>query len=405
MTKHVRGTARTQRRWFAAWAGVVLIASLANVAAWVWHVGGVVRVLSNIAWLFGLPGWVPIYALGFRSIRDHPGWILGANAIAWAAWFAVVLVGAAIRNRTRARGDRHVPVPDPSRRKFLAHTGIGMLSGGFIGAPVYGAAVEPSMLRTRRYTVPIRGLPSDFDGLRLVQFADPHLGPRIPASYVASAVRHAIGLAPDVVVLNGDYVADGTQEIERIADLLAPLVRSATVGAVGVLGNHDWWADASKVRDAMRRVGVRMIDNDRVWIDPLTRLLSEFPPVGGLALVGLGDLDEDETDMDGAFRGVDAPTPRIVVAHQPDSAELSGWSVPDAPRADLMLSGHTHGGQVRIPLVGTPMVPSRYGQKYAGGLVQGPHFPVIVSRGVGMSLLPVRIGVPPEVSLITLKRE
>ena len=76
----------------------------------------------------------------------------------------------------------------------------------------------------------------------------------------------------------------------------------------------------------------------------------------------------------------------------------------DAPRMDLMLSGHTHGGQVRIPFIGTPIVPSRFGQKNAGGLVQGPRCPVFVSRGVGMSLLPVRLGVPPEIGLITLLR-
>jgi predicted MPP superfamily phosphohydrolase len=97
-------------------------------------------------------------------------------------------------------------------------------------------------------------------------------------------------------------------------------------------------------------------------------------------------------------------TPRLVIAHEPDTAEIGPLRDADAPRIDLMLSGHTHGGQVRLPLVGAPIVPSRYGQKYAGGLVEGPRFPVLVSRGIGMSILPIRFAVAPEIVEVTLTR-
>jgi predicted MPP superfamily phosphohydrolase len=92
--------------------------------------------------------------------------------------------------------------------------------------------------------------------------------------------------------------------------------------------------------------------------------------------------------------------PRLLLAHEPDTAELPQLN----HRVDLMLAGHTHGGQVKLPLLGTPVVPSAFGSKYAGGLVQGPAYPVLVSRGIGTSIVPVRWGVPPEVVVITLTR-
>lgn len=252
--------------------------------------------------------------------------------------------------------------------------------------------------------MPITNLPDELDGLRIVQFADPHLGPRIPATFIESAVERAIALKPDIVVLNGDYVGHGEREIERIADLLTPLTQGTSIGVVGVLGNHDWWANGPRMKAELERVGVWMIDNDRVWLHAKSRILSATASSDSLALVGLGDLSEDDTDIDAAFRDIDPSTPRLLVTHQPDTAELDEIRSSSGPRIDLMLCGHTHGGQVRIPFIGTPLVPSAYGQKYAGGLVRGPRFPVIVSRGLGMSLLPVRVGVPPELSSITLRR-
>ena len=147
-----------------------------------------------------------------------------------------------------------------------------------------------------------------------------------------------------------------------------------------------------------------MIDNDRVWIDPISMSIADTPLDNALAIVGLGDLTEDATDIPKAFREIQTDTPRVLLAHQPDTAEIGSLKNPDAPRVDVMFSGHTHGGQVRIPFIGTPLVPSNYGSKYAGGLVQGPRFPVVVSRGIGMSLLPVRFRVPPEIVEVTLTR-
>ena len=147
-----------------------------------------------------------------------------------------------------------------------------------------------------------------------------------------------------------------------------------------------------------RRAGIRLLDRDHVFLGP--EGLREEPGEDALCLAGFGDLWEDEHDPADALVGVPGATPRLVLSHNPDYAER----IPADLRVDLLLAGHTHGGQVRVPGRGTPVVPSAFGQKYAGGLCQGPRCPVQVSRGVGMAYLPVRIGVPPEIVELTLVR-
>jgi hypothetical protein len=283
-------------------------------------------------------------------------------------------------------------------------SGVAALGGAGAGAAMW----TPWSLTTRRYRVPIADLPRGLDGLRIVQLTDTHLGPRVPASFIEEAVGLARSLHPDVVVLTGDYVHNGRRHIERAAELFRPLVesRNGCMGVVAVLGNHDHYADAAAMAAALRARGIRVIDNRRLFVDGGRRLRDEDGGEDGLCLAGLGDLYEDAIDVESALGGVPAKLPRIVLAHNPDTAELSALAsngLP-GPRIDLMISGHTHGGQVSLPLIGPPITMSRFGQKYAHGLVRGPACPVLVSAGVGMSLLPVRIGVPPEVVEITLER-
>ncbi len=397
-------------RGAAVWFVGTVIGSASGIVAWTYHIDGAVRIIANTGYILALPGWVMLYAIGFSGIRDHPLGIIAANGLAWFVW--VVLFFIMLRLRAiwiRSQHPKPNPVqsdvPDPSRRAFMCNAAIGVTTVGAITAPGYATLVEPWSIKTRRYTVPIKGLDPVFEGLKVVQVADTHLGPRIPASFIEQAYRLAIAENPDLIFLTGDHVQDGTQDNQRAAELCKPLVEHATIATVGVLGNHDWWGDGHHMTNALRAQGVHMIDNDRVWIDPKTRAIThQDPGAGSLALVGLGDLSDDYVDPPNAFREVAAHSATIVLAHNPDCAELDALIEPNAPKIDLMCSGHTHGGQVRIPFLGTPIVPSRFGSKYAGGLVQGPAFPVHISRGVGMSLLPVRVGVPPEISVITLTR-
>jgi predicted MPP superfamily phosphohydrolase len=148
---------------------------------------------------------------------------------------------------------------------------------------------------------------------------------------------------------------------------------------------------------AFARIGVPLIDNHRLFLTP-AGLRNKPYPGRSICLAGVGDVWEDEVSFKKAIGGISRQIPRIVLSHNPDAAEM----MESGCRVDLMLSGHTHGGQVKLPLIGMPFKVTRYGHKYIGGLCHGPMCPVIVSRGVGMSGLPIRLGVPPELGLITL---
>lgn len=263
-----------------------------------------------------------------------------------------------------------------------------------MGVGTWAVWVEPARLAVRRYTVAISGLPDWAEGLRLVQLSDTHYGPYIPLYHLRRAVRRANGLEADLVVLTGDYVHRTPAAIEQGVGVLGEL--RARRGVFAVLGNHDHWEDAEAIRRVLREGGIRVLDWDRVFLG--AEGLSVEPQGQSLCLAGFGDLWEDPRPPATALHGVPPQVPRIVLSHNPDQAE----QVPSGLRVDLMLAGHTHGGQVRLPGWGTPLVPSRYGQKYAGGRCPGPGFPVVVSRGVGMAYLPLRWGVRPELVEVTL---
>ncbi len=394
------------------WIVLTAIGSASGIVVWVYNIDGMARVLGNAAYIMALPGWVALRVFGFFGIRSSIPGIIVAHALSWFFWCSCFVIACSVRtwlvHRQASTEISSKPADEPinlKRRAFLGNAAVGGVTLGGLATPGYATLIEPWEIKVRQYTVPIKDLDPRLDGLRLVQMADTHLGPRIPESFVASAVDLVIAQRPDLVLLTGDHVHDGAEEIERAARLCKPLVEHAKIGVVGVLGNHDWWADGPKVSNELASQGVQMIDNNRVWIDPQDRSITHRDPgEGGLAIVGVGDLDEDVINIERAFRGVDPQTPRLLLSHNPDVAEVHMLIKPGSARVDLMCSGHTHGGQIRIPLIGTPIVPSVHGSKYAGGLVDGPAFPVHISRGVGMSVLPVRVGVPPEISVITLTR-
>lgn len=299
-----------------------------------------------------------------------------------------------------------VPGARISRRRFLVS---GSLTLGFGGAAsaAHAAMVEPWGLCVSRVRVPIRDLPASLHGFRIAQVSDTHLGPKVPSWAVSAAVDLTLSLRPDLIALTGDYVERADHHAEPAAELFRPLLDSpGCAGVVAVMGNHDWYGDGPRVRAALARVGVTMLDNHRVFLDAPTRTLrAEEPPAGrALCIAGVGDLEMDRPDFALALGGVREGTPRILLSHNPDAAELPSLTATGAPRVDAMLSGHTHGGQVRFPFLGALWIPSAYGDKYTGGVAQGPACPVVVSRGVGMSILPLRLNCPPEIVEITLYR-
>jgi predicted MPP superfamily phosphohydrolase len=289
-----------------------------------------------------------------------------------------------------------------TRRAFLKLAGAGAVASA--GLSSYAFAVEPRFrLDVTRYRLRPRGFPALDRPIRIAAIADLHAcDPWMPLSRIEEIVDVTNGLEPDLVVLLGDFMA-GMQRFRFdavpspewgrvLGGLKAPL------GVRAVLGNHDWWTDVAAARSALRDNHIPVFENEVELIRP-----QNGPPFW---LAGLGDQLAHHTgyrefrgadDLPGMLARVgDDSTPVIMLAHEPDIFHKG------PERVALTLSGHTHGGQVNLPFIGRPIVPSAYGQRYAYGHVVEDDRHLIVSGGLGCSGLPVRFGVPPEIVLVEL---
>lgn len=281
--------------------------------------------------------------------------------------------------------------------------GSGLVAAGL---GIYAFGIEPFLTpKVRTYRVHSERL-SYFKhrngrGLRIAALADLHAS-RIwmTSDRIKKIVAQTNALKPDVIVLLGDFVSGF--ELARWTELpapawCAPLSRlSAPLGTFAVLGNHDCWRGGEIIRDSLEKAGIPVLHN----------VAARFRTEAGARfwLAGLGAQHarklgrgrfEGQDDLDGTMEQIDGGMdPVILLAHEPDIFP----QVPD--RVDLTLSGHTHGGQVRFPLVGAPYVPSRYGQRYAYGHRQESGRQLIVSGGLGCTGLPLRFGVAPEIVLV-----
>lgn len=260
----------------------------------------------------------------------------------------------------------------------------------------YAVRVEPTWLELNRHDVPIPDLPDAFAGLRIVQLSDFHYGKRVTADYLQEAVQLAHAQDPDLIVLTGDFIHKGYKYVSRAAEVLGRL--SAPQGVYAVLGNHDFSIRNGlgirrhrhlhqAVTEALTAQGIRVLRNESVR---LTRGRDR------LHLTGVEDLWSRRCDLDRAFDGLCVSVPRVVLAHNPRTVErLNGR------RCDLMLSGHTHGGQVNLPVLGRVAL-SRQGRRFAAGMYQYGNTYLYVNKGVGFGLR-IRYGVRPEVAVFTLR--
>jgi predicted MPP superfamily phosphohydrolase len=287
-----------------------------------------------------------------------------------------------------------------TRRKFL--TGGGALLASGVAAASYGIVIEPGLrLSIVRWPVAHPGWPAPMPPLLIAVLTDLHaMHPWMPVPRIERIVQAANELQPDLIVLLGDYVAGMARYrtgIVSIADWTAALrPLRARYGVHAVLGNHDWWVDPRGVRLGLEKVGIQVLENDAVKMQ-----------AGGRRfwLAGLGDQLAKRVrdrfvgvdDLDGTVaRTMGDEDPVILLAHEPDIF------VRVPPRVTLTLSGHTHGGQVLLPFIGRAVVPSNYGERFAyGHVVEGGRH-LLVSSGLGVSGLPVRFMVPPEIALVTL---
>ena len=270
----------------------------------------------------------------------------------------------------------------------------GALALGALGSSVllWGFVLEPARLRNEDYEIALPGWARSCDGVRVAVLSDLHVGsPFNGLDKLARIVELTRAADPDLILLTGDYVITDVPggHFTSPEDIAAALQRlSAPLGVWAVLGNHDWWLDGPRVRRALESVGIPVLE------DEATR-------VGSGAcrfwLAGVGDYWEAPHRVHKALFGIDDAAPVVAFTHNPDVFP----EVP--PRVNLTIAGHTHGGQVYIPGVGRPVVPSRYGERYAIGHIVEDGRHLFVSSGLGTSVLPVRFLVPPEISVITLR--
>jgi len=296
-----------------------------------------------------------------------------------------------------------------TRRKFLRF--LAGLSAFGTTTAAYGFGVEPLLrLRVARYDITPPRWPRGFE-LKIAAIADLHAcDPWMSLAHIETIVERTNALQPDIVVLLGDYVA-GHRHMRRqvpAAEWAAALAKlKAPLGLYAILGNHDYWDDRAVQREGQGKIIARRALEDAgipVYENDVVRLSKDSHPFW---LAGLGDQlaylparrfrpvhRVGVDDLDATLAKVTDDAPVILLAHEPDVA----MRVPK--RVALQLSGHTHGGQVRL-FGWSPVVPSRYGNRFAYGHVK-VNCDVVVSGGLGCSILPVRLGVPPEIVLVTL---
>jgi len=285
-----------------------------------------------------------------------------------------------------------------TRRRVLFGA-AGLLGVSTASTAVYAAAVEPQGLVVTRYAPAPRGWPAG-RGLSITVIADLHAGgPDMLLPHVRHVVDTANALQSDLIVLLGDYIARYKFPTERVPDRLwaAELARlQAPLGVWAILGNHDWWYHVAAVRGALADAKIPLLENDAVL---LGRDRQKF------WLAGLGDQlahplgrgrFRGEDDLPGTLKKIRTDDPVVLLAHEPDI-------FPRVPaRVALTLAGHTHGGQIRLLLVWPLFVPSKFGARFAYGHVVEDEQHMIVSGGLGTSIIPARLGVPPEIVHVRL---
>ena len=281
-----------------------------------------------------------------------------------------------------------------TRREFL-RSALKWSAGAALATAGYGGLFERSHVVVRRVEVLLDRLPEAFDGLTIAQLSDFHYHPYFSAGVIRRAVELVRQMNPDVVALTGDFVTvpefretdpEAAKATVPCAELLAPL--RPKLGLYAVLGNHDSYTDPGFVIEALGAHGIRVLQNEaipvereghRVWIAGVNDVLAGF------------------ADLDVTLERVPRTEAVMLLAHEPDFAdEAARYPV------DLQLSGHSHGGQIRLPLLRPPMLP-KLGRKYPRGLRTIGRTALYTNVGLGTIIVPIRILAAPEVTLLTLR--
>jgi predicted MPP superfamily phosphohydrolase len=273
-----------------------------------------------------------------------------------------------------------------TRRQFL---------GGLAAAPLvavsatsaYASLIAPYDYEITETDIFIRGLPERFEGFRIAQLTDVHHSRIVGLEEVRRVIALAQTTKPDLIALTGDYTTTFRRFIDPCAEALGKL--NAPEGVWAVLGNHDHYTDAELTTRALERNHIAVLNN-------VNTTIRRGPD--SIQLAGIDDWSWAGSDWLRAFNGVDRKRPTVLLSHQPVVLDQE-----EAQSASLILSGHTHGGQVKLPFIGAPARFATSDMRYANGLFKRGQTQLYVSRGTGVIGLAVRLGVRPEVAVLRLR--
>lgn len=306
-----------------------------------------------------------------------------------------VKAGTEVRRRAVARKPA-AALESPERRQFLQRTATMAAASPFV-AGSYGLLWGRLNLETTEKRIRLPRLPKAFEGFRIAQLSDIHIGPFMPEQEIRKYVAIANALKPDLTVLTGDFVTwDGQTQgaaVNALSGLRAPF------GVYGCLGNHDAWAHVEdSITGLFQRIGFRILRQERVEIatrgDAFNLIGIDFQ---SLRRFGPGGTRVVHRFLEGLDALVSRDLTNILLSHNPDTfdraAELG---------IDLSMAGHTHGGQVALEFISPEIAPSRLVTPYVSGWFQKPGGQLYVNRGIGTIGVPIRIGAPPEITVYEL---
>lgn len=259
---------------------------------------------------------------------------------------------------------------------------------GISTASAYATLIEPFNYLISQTDIYLKDLPGSFENYRITQLTDIHHSKILGIEEVRRVVRLAQQTTPDIFVLTGDYATTYRRYIEPCAEALASL--HAPDGVWAVLGNHDHYTDPELTTRALERQHITVLNNKNTTL----RRGSDV-----IQLAGIDDWTWNATDWSKAFTGLNKNTPTVLLSHQPGVLDFD-----QTQNMSLILSGHTHGGQIKLPLLGTPARFATKDLRYAQGLFHYQDVQLYVSSGTGVIGLPVRFGVRPEIAVLRLKR-
>lgn len=278
-----------------------------------------------------------------------------------------------------------------SRRRLLKR-GFAAAAGAVVGVPAYAALIEPHWIQITHVSMPVRHLPDELHGRRLIQISDLHVGPMVDTDYLRSVIERVSELEPDILAITGDFIhhiRNASEQITETGSLLKDLARPR-FGTVTITGNHDYgerWnhrSVADRLTDRLEAVGIRMLRNAVMNIQ-------------GLQIAGVDDLWSPDFQLD-PIQQLDPDAASIVLCHNPDAVDLDGWG----DYRGWVLAGHTHGGQCRVPLYGAPILPVQ-NRSYVAGIVEAPGGRTLyINRGIGY-LRRIRFLVRPEITVFELQ--